>query len=105
MAENRKFGLPADVIKLIAIVSMLIDHTGAILQSYLTPELYELMRGIGRLAFPLFAFFIVEGFLHTRSVGKYLLRLSVFALISELPFDYGTAGRRRLWAAFWTTLW
>ncbi len=87
-AGQRHGGLPADVIKIIAIVSMLIDHTGAIFQGYINPDLYTLMRAVGRLAFPLFAFFIVEGFTHTRSVRNYLLRLAVFAGLSEIPFDY-----------------
>lgn len=76
------------VLKLIAIVSMLIDHIGVILiprAEY--PELYLLFRGIGRLAFPIFVFLIVEGFHHTKNVKKYLQRLGIFALISEIPFD------------------
>ena len=87
-------GVPADVIKLTAIVTMLIDHIGAIFYSSLNPGVYMLMRAVGRIAFPLFAFCIVEGYTHTRSVPKYLLRLSLFAVLSELPFDYAFfAGR------------
>ena len=70
-------------LKMIAIVTMLIDHTGAIL----FPDLLVL-RMIGRVAFPIFAFLLVEGYFHTKDVGKYLLRLGVFALISEIPFDW-----------------
>lgn len=76
------------VLKIIAILTMLIDHIGATFisqQQY--PELYTLFRGIGRLAFPIFVFLIVEGFYHTRDVKKYLTRLGMFALISEIPFD------------------
>lgn len=73
-------------LKAIAIISMLIDHIGAIFIPGNTP-VYMVFRGIGRLAFPIFAFLIVEGFYHTRSVKKYLLRLGSFALISEIPFD------------------
>ncbi len=102
-----KRGLTGSTLKLIAIVTMFIDHIGAFLiepilfraNPYMTkpilwgltlPQLRTLdtaLRLIGRLAFPLFTFLLVEGFLHTRSKKKYLIRLSLFALISEIPFD------------------
>ena len=59
------------VLKCIAIIAMLVI----------------VLRGIGRIAFPMFAFLLVEGFYHTRDVKKYITRLLIFALISELPFD------------------
>lgn len=74
------------VLKLIAIISMLIDHIGAILL-YDMPIPNLISRCIGRLAFPIFVFLIVEGFYHTSDVKKYLSRLGIFALISEIPFD------------------
>lgn len=73
-------------LKIIAIVSMLTDHTAAVLLEYGTAP-YTVMRMIGRLAFPIFCFLLVEGFLHTRNVKKYALRLGLFAAISEVPFD------------------
>ena len=45
------------------------------------------MRNIGRIAFPIFCFCIIEGYYHTSDVKKYILRLFIFALISEVPFD------------------
>ena len=68
-------------IKIIAITAMLIDHTGIIF------NLHEGYRAIGRIAFPLFIYLIAEGCLHTKSMEKYLLRLGLFALISEVPYD------------------
>ena len=70
-------------LKLIALITMIIDHTGAIFFSG-----QDLYRIIGRLAFPIYCFLLVEGFFHTKSREKYAARLFVFALISELPFDY-----------------
>lgn len=73
-------------LKLIAITSMLIDHVaGVFIPANSWP--YLICRLIGRLAFPIYAFLIVEGFYHTRNIKKYLLRLGIFALISEVPFD------------------
>lgn len=84
-----KTGLSGFWIKMIAIVTMLIDHLGA---AIFPEQLW--MRYIGRLAFPIFCYLIVEGFIHTKDVNKYGARLLIFALISEIPFDlafYGTA--------------
>lgn len=69
-------------LKLIAIMIMLVDHVGAII----FPEAI-ILRIIGRLAFPIFAFLIVEGFEHTSNVAKYASRLAAFAVISEIPYD------------------
>lgn len=110
-------------LKLIALITMLIDHIAAVViwrvftASYrvtasmqlsenigdkiivwvaenqnLVYTIYEWMRCIGRMAFPIYCFLLVEGFLHTRSVAKYAGRLAVFALISEIPFDLAIAG-------------
>ena len=53
---------------------------------------YVLLRVAGGLAFPIFAFLLVEGFLHTRDRKRYLAKLCVFALISEIPFDLALFG-------------
>ena len=72
---------------ILAMLLMLCDH----LQLTLLPEL-PILRCVGRLAFPLFAFMAVEGYLRTRSLKNYLLRLLMLAVISEIPFDLLVSG-------------
>ncbi len=68
-------------LKMIALAAMIVDHVGAV---FPTPDVF---RAIGRLAFPIYAFLIAEGCRHTRNRQRYLIRLGLFALISEAPFD------------------
>ena len=80
--------LDGTMLKLIAMVSMVFDHVGDIFFPGLMWP-----RMIGRLAMPLFSFCIAEGFAHTRDKKKYLLRMGLFALISEIPFDLAFEGK------------
>ena len=77
-------------LKIIALIAMFIDHTG-----YSFSPVWDtyFMRLIGRVAFPIFAFLIAEGCRKTTDIRKYLLRLGIFALISEIPFDLLLFGR------------
>lgn len=104
----RKGGISGSTLKMIAIISMLADHICAVVltrvaindlaqsgntglmalgQSWLFLIVSIIRLTVGRLAFPIFCFLLVEGFQKTRNVGKYALRLGLFALISEIPFD------------------
>ena len=74
-------------LKIIAMVCMLIDHTWGIL---MTGNLW--MTCVGRIAFPIFAFQVAEGYAHTKNFKKYLLRLFLFALVSEIPYNFMTGG-------------
>lgn len=87
MENERRIGLTAFQLKMLAIVTMLIDHTGAVLY----PEVMA-FRYIGRLSFPIFCFILTEGFIHTSNIRKYMLRLLSFAMISEIPFDLAFHG-------------
>ena len=95
--ETKQPGISGYWLKLIAVISMLIDHTSAVILEQIpgleAPAFF--MRIIGRLAFPIYCFLLVEGFYHTRSRAKYAGRLFLFALISEVPFDL--AFSRRMW--------
>jgi len=70
------------VLKIFAIISMLIDHASFAFYGKFSPWNY-----LGRLAFPIFAYQISEGYIHTSNLRKYFLRLLVFALISQIPFS------------------
>lgn len=69
------------ILKMIAIISMLIDHSG-----YILFHGFSFLNYIGRISFPIFAFQISEGYKHTRDVKKYFLRLLIFAFISQIPY-------------------
>ena len=83
--------IPQEGLKLIACITMLIDHIGAIF----FPSL-KILRMIGRLSFPIYCFLLVEGAAHTKNAGKYALRLLICAIISELPYDLAFDGRLSL---------
>ncbi len=79
------YGLSCSALKVIALVSMLVDHSAYYLLEHGT-ALYEAMRCFGRIAFPVFAFLIAEGFAHTRNRLRYFLTLLGFAVVSEIPW-------------------
>ena len=101
---NKHRVLSGSVLKLIAVITMLIDHTGYVFYAFPvfraplftvlgeTVTLYFILRKIGRLAFPIYCFLIGEGLRHTRNQVKYLLRLLIFAIISEIPFNLMVSG-------------
>ena len=96
--------LSGSALKLIAVITMLIDHIGYVFYVFPafrvplftalgeTVTLYFILRKIGRLAFPIYCFLIGEGLVHTRNQVKYLLRLFVFAILSEIPFNLMISG-------------
>lgn len=79
-----------DFLKLIAVVTMFIDHIGAVMLSLpgssITYSVAEFMRIIGRIAFPIFAYQLCIGYVNTSNIFKYFMRLVVFAFVSQVPF-------------------
>ena len=90
--EKQHQCIPQEILKLIACATMLIDHFGAaIVPTLPVPymvDLYYICRIIGRIAFPIYCFLLVEGIRHTRNAGSYILRLGIGILLAELPFDF-----------------
>lgn len=87
-------------LKICALLTMFIDHIGAVLieNTYVYQDVRFHMLGvclrlIGRIAFPIFAFLLTEGFLHTSNRRKYIGRMLFFAVISEIPFDLAVFGK------------
>ena len=81
-STSRCFDISTAALHIIAMLFMLMDH----LWATLLPA-QEWLTCVGRIAFPIFAFMSVEGYFHTHNFKKYLLRMLVFAVISEIPFD------------------
>lgn len=123
-SASHRFGFSSSTLKMIAVVTMLVDHIAAVLiikflihegvldlityngvryLSILSPDnaglldIYQIMRSIGRIAFPIYCFVLVEGFMRTGNLQKYLGRMFLFALLSEIPFDLAFAGKILYW--------
>lgn len=99
----KKRGLSQEGLKLIACVTMLLDHIGAVVvyECFLQAEgankgtlleLYEMLRLVGRLAFPIYCFLLAEGDVHTCNPKRYGLRLLIAAVVSEIPYDLAIYG-------------
>jgi len=121
MMMERYRVLPESVLKIVAVLSMAIDHVGAAIflpyctylfqtnapQADTVYHIYWVIRDIGRLAFPLYCFLLTEGFFHTGNRLKYARNLFAFALLSEIPFDLALYGKPFYWEGqnvYWTLL-
>lgn len=104
--------ITADILKWIALATMTLDHTAeCVVRGFVAAHgasfsqqcfqivetVYAAMRHLGRMAFPIFAFLLVEGFYRTRNRRKYIGRMFLTALISEVPFDLAMSGKAVAW--------
>lgn len=87
MDKHRDFGITAAGLHILAMALMLCDHMWAALF-----PAEEWLTCVGRIAFPIFAFLLAEGYFHTRNLRRYLLRLLLGAVISEIPFNLFYSG-------------
>ena len=95
MTEKRA-GLSAMTLKYIAMATMLVDHMGYVLFPWIL-----WLRCVGRIAFPIFAFQIAEGCIRTHDRRRYALRLLLFAVLTEVPFDLAFSRGPRTPCTFW----
>lgn len=89
--ENWKC-LSGSALKLLAVITMFIDHGALIFSAFLSGRVVYVLRQVGRLAFPIFCFLAAEGYVHTRNKKRYAWSLLLFALLSEVPFDLMLSG-------------
>lgn len=85
--ERKSFNISSSTLHIIAMTLMFCDH---LCMTLLNNQIW--LHLLGRSAFPIYAFMAVEGYYHTSDIKKYLLRLLIFAMIAEIPFDYMCAG-------------
>ena len=106
LKQKKYHCLSGSTLKLIALVTMIIDHIGSVLLRHIPSatavfltirsqefSIYTISRLIGRAAFPVYCFLIVEGFIHTHDRKKYGANLLVFAFISEIPWNFEHTGK------------
>lgn len=105
--EEKKYqNLTGSALKMIALITMLIDHTAAFLickfefansplvsMGSHTITIYRILRLIGRLSFPIYCFLITEGYIHTHDKKKYGINLLAFAVVSEIPWNLEYSGK------------
>lgn len=77
-------GINSNMLKTIAIMAMVIDHIGFYFQPIISTSIYNVCRYIGRISMPIFVYLLVQGFFHTKNFKKYIARISIFAIITQI---------------------
>lgn len=79
-----KISLNVNQLKIIAIITMIIDHIGYYFEPYLNDVIYYILRATGRISMPIFAYILVQGFFHTSNLKRYIIRIFSFATVTQL---------------------
>jgi len=86
----KKYGITSDVLKIIAVIAMVIDHIAYYFYNYLPDWAYDIMKyGIGRIAMPIFVYLLIQGFFNTKNFNKYLLRITNFGIVTQVVITMG----------------
>lgn len=86
---GRKVEVSAFTLRIVAMIAMFCDHAA---KTILNSTDINLLLIVGRLAYPIFAYQLVEGYFHTKNLGAYVRRLCIFAVLSEIPFNLMVGG-------------
>lgn len=88
--------MTSNQLKIMALICMIVDHIGYYFDFILPPQLGEILRIIGRISMPIFVFLLVQGYLHTKNISKYLIRLGILAFITQF-FIWGLASMNKIY--------
>lgn len=84
ISKLSKISLNVNQLKVIAILTMIIDHIGYYFESNINNVIYIILRAIGRISMPIFAYLIVQGFFYTKNLKKYIIRIFSFAIVTQV---------------------
>ena len=99
-----KKGLSSNIIKIIAITTMIIDHIGLYLYRNFSDNTYFLLRTIGRMAMPIFTYLIIQGYFYTKNIKKYILRIFELALFTQLILSILGFINQEYYPKYWTNV-
>ena len=84
MKNILKCGINSNMLKTIALIAMVIDHVAYYFSPVMPTPIYIICRYIGRIAMPIFVYLLVQGFFHTKDFKKYIIRMGIFAVITQI---------------------
>lgn len=76
--------LTANILKIVAIIVMILDHIGSYFVAIIPADIYYVLRSVGRIAMPVFLYLMVQGFFHTKNIKKYIFRIFCLATVTQI---------------------